>query len=406
MGIRTMRITDVQTVLLSGPASEDPYLTGLRDRRSAAFIEVQTTSGLVGLGETYAGYFCPEVVPTVVEFYKPVLVGQDPSDPDELWRRMYRCGSYWGRVGLGPAVLTGIEAALWDLKGKITGRPVYELLGGKRHESILCYASGNTCEHDRLGEMLDFYFSLGFCAVKLGVGSFSKAGGLVHPSSTTEIVDQETGKLEFIRTKYGRDIPIMLDGHMETRIVRRWDLSTAATILRALEPYNLFFFEEPLPYTDPWGYAELARQTAVPIAGGECLTTAYEWRVFAEQGSFDIAQPDASFVGGLREFLRVAEMFTGGRRIATHSWGAGASFMQNLHCAFACPNTAIIEVAPALGSLHREIMGDSFVMKNGMALPPEAPGLGIELSENTKNAHPFVAGTGEFTSVPGRVMAP
>ena len=143
----------------------------------------------------------------------------------------------------------------------------------------------------------------------------------------------------------------------------------------------------------------------MPIAGGECLTATYEWRVFTEQDAFDIGQPDASFTGGLGEFMKVAAMLEQrGRKIATHAWGAGGSLMQNIHCGFACANTAILEIPPAYGGLHRDIVGASFRMENGMALPPEKPGLGIVLTDEIKNRYPFVPGSGEFNSVPGKVL--
>ena len=116
-----MKITDVKTVLLTGPSTLDPFLLEVRKLRSAAFIEIHTNAGLTGLGETYAGYFCPEMVPPIVDFYKPILLGQGVDDIATLWSRMYHCGNFWGRVGLGAAVLNGIEAALWDLKGKAIG---------------------------------------------------------------------------------------------------------------------------------------------------------------------------------------------------------------------------------------------------------------------------------------------
>jgi L-alanine-DL-glutamate epimerase-like enolase superfamily enzyme len=124
-----MRITDVRTTLLTGPCSNDPFILEARQRRSAAFIEIITDRGEVGIGETYAGYFCPESVPSIVEFFKPILIGQDVEDIPTLWQRMYHCGNFWCRVGLGVIVLNGIEAALWDLKGKQLGLPVHALLG-------------------------------------------------------------------------------------------------------------------------------------------------------------------------------------------------------------------------------------------------------------------------------------
>jgi L-alanine-DL-glutamate epimerase-like enolase superfamily enzyme len=167
----------------------------------------------------------------------------------------------------------------------------------------------------------------------------------------------------------------------------------------------LFFFEEPLHYTDPWGYKELCKSTSIPIAGGECLTGAYEWKVFVEQDAFDLGQPDSSFIGGLGTFMEVAAMLERkGRSIATHAWGAGGSLMQNIHCGFACANTLILEVPPAFAGLHRDIVGESFRMKDGFILPPETPGLGIILTDDIKNRYPFVPGSGEFNSVPGKIL--
>lgn len=405
---QTVKITDVRTVLLTGPCTHDPFLSECRKRRSAAFIEVHTDTDLVGLGETYAGYFCPEVVPEVVEFFKPILIGQTVDNIAELWSRMYHCGNYWCRVGLGTAVISGIEAALWDLKGKMTGLPVYELLGGRKHERLLCYATGGPSNYpkEKLAEKIDFYLSLGFRAFKLGAGRFTVETAEDYvPMSPAAAADLEADKMEFVRSHAGDEVSVMLDGHMGNRAGPSWSLGTAKAVVKAVEPYDVFFFEEPLPYTDPWGYSELCKSSSVPIAGGECLTAMYEWRVFAEQDAFDIGQPDAAFTGGLGEFIKVAAMLESrGRMIATHSWGAGGALMQNLHCAFACGNTVICEIPPAYGPLHSEIAGDSFMMEDGMALPPEKPGLGIELTDETKNRFPFVPGSGEFNSVPGKVL--
>jgi len=402
-----MKITDVQTVLLTGPCTNDPFLLEARKRRSAAFIEVHTDTGLIGLGETYAGYFCPEVVPAIVDFFKPVLLGQDVSNIAELWRRMYHCGNYWCRVGLGVAVLNGIEAALWDLKGKLLQAPVYELLGGRKHDRLLAYATGGPSNYplDRLAAKLDFYRSLGFRAAKVGVGSFSPEQGSVNLDTPNAAADFEAAKVEYVRARCGREFILCLDGHMGNSPSHTWDLAVALQVCRALEPYGLFFLEEPLPYTDPWSYVELARQTSVPIAGGECLTASYEWRVFAERDAFDIGQPDAAWTGGLGEFMKVAAMLESrGRRIATHSWGAGGGLMQNLHCGFACANTVVLEIPPAFGALHADVVGDSFEMRDGYVHPPRTPGLGITLSSETKSRYTFQPGSGEFNSVPGKVL--
>ncbi len=401
-----MKITDVKTILLTGPCTNDPFLSEARKRRSAAFIEIHTDTQLIGLGETYAGYFCPEIVPEIVEFFKPILVGQKVDAIQQLWDRMYHCANFWCRTGLGLTVINGIEAALWDLKGKMLNLPVYELLGGRKHDQLLCYATGGPSNypHAKLAAKIEFYLSLGFKGVKIGAGSRSETGWYM-PDSPNAIAEFEAEKLAFIRTEFGKELKIAVDGHMGNSIAKTWDLSTAKAVMQALEPYDLMFFEEPLHYTDPWGYSELCKSTTIPIAGGECLTGMYEWRVFSDIDGFDIGQPDASFTGGMGEFMKVAAMLESrGKRIATHAWGAGGSFMQNLHCGFACANTMVLEVAPAYGPLHSEIIGDSFIMENGMALPPQAPGLGIRLTDEIKRKYPFVRGSGEFNSVPGKIL--
>jgi galactonate dehydratase len=401
------RITDIKTVLLTGPCSNDPYVLECRKLRSAAFIEVHTDAGITGLGETYAGYFCPELVPAAVDLYKPILLGRTVEDIGAAWRDMYHCENFWGRVGLGPAVLSGIECALWDLKGRIEGKPVVELLGGSRHGSLHAYASGGISNYPKevLGRKIDHYLGLGFRALKLGASAFRDGDWLTRDGPAAN-ADFEADKLTFVRDHVGTDVDVLIDGHMGNMPGTVWDLETAAAVAKALEPFDLFLFEEPLHYTNPWGYSALCKETTIPIAGGECLTAAYEWKVFVEQDCFDIGQPDAAFSGGLGPFLEIARMLEDReRKIATHSWAAGGGFMQNIHAGFAATNTVILEIAPDYGPLHSEIVGDSFIFRDGRVYPPEAPGLGIELSEETKNRFPFVPGSGEFNSVPGKVLS-
>ncbi len=400
------KITDVRTTLLTGPSTNDPFIREATKFRSAAFIEVITDQA-IGIGETYVGYFLPEAVPSIVDFFRPILLGQTVDDIPTLWDRMYHCGNFWCRVGLGTAVINGIEAALWDLKGKLENKPVYELLGGKKHTRLPAYATGGPSNYpkDKLAKKIDHYFSLGYRGFKIGAGSFSSDKGWYIGDNAAECADFEADKFDFVRAHVGPDAWVMLDGHMGNAPVGTgWPLEIALAVTRALKPYNLIFFEEPLPYTDPWGYAELCREKAVPIAGGECLTAAYEWRVFIAQDSFDIGQPDASFTGGIGECLKVADMLAAkNRQIATHAWGAGASLMQNIHLGFAAPNTCILEIPPDYAGLHTDIINGSFILKDGHVLPPDRPGLGIVLTDEIRRKYPFVPGSGSFNSVPGKI---
>ncbi len=403
-----MKITDVRTTLLTGPCTNDPFLREARRLRSAAFVEIITDGPQIGIGETYAGYFCPETVPAVVEFFKPILIGQTVDDIPELWRRMYQCGNFWCRVGLGAIIINGIEAALWDLKGKLLDQPVHALLGGAKFNRLPCYATGGPSNYpkDRLAKKMDHYFSLGFRGLKVGAGSYEPEKGWYFPATSAEAADFEADKLAFMRSHGGPDALLMMDAHMgNSPGGKAWSVETAIAVAKALEPFDLVFFEEPLHYTDPWGYAELCRATTTPIAGGECLTASYEWKVFAAQDSFDIGQPDASFTGGIGEFMAVAQMLAGrGRQIATHAWGAGGSLMQNIHAGFAAPNTRILEIAPDYAGLHSDLIDGGLVIRDGHVLPPERPGFGVILTDEIKRRYPFIPGSGEFNSVPGKIL--
>ena len=343
-----MKITRVRTLLSTAP-QRDLYMPS-RQRRSAAFILIETDTELTGLGETYAGYFVPEMVPGVVEFYEPILLGQSPLEVDLLCRRMFTAGKFWARVGLGSIVLSGIESALLDLKGKALGVPVYELLGGRCHESLPCYATGGTSPHDR-GELegkVAQYLSLGFHSVKLGAGSYRPGHPVVGSRTAVEARDVEVAKVEFLRQRFGDSFQLNLDAHMDNlgEADHVWSLATAQFVLKALEAYPIGFFEEALPYTDMRAYAELRRSTSIPVAGGECLTSLEEWRDWLEHQPFALAQLDASFMGGITNFIKIARLCElQGVDIATHAWSATPGAAANLHAAFASRNTAICEMA-------------------------------------------------------------
>jgi len=401
-----MKITDVRTVLLTGPSTNDPFLRELRKRRSVAIIEIVTDTEHTGLGETYAGYFIPEAIPQIVEFFRPILIGQNVDNIPELWHRMYHCGNFWCRVGLGATVLVGIEAALWDLKGKLEGVPIHQLLGGSKYDRLPCYATGGPSNYpeDRLAAKLDHYLSLGFRGIKLGVGKAVDGVSSVD-DDPQQAADFEATKIAFARKHAGNDIALMLDGHMGNSHTKTWKLPTALAVAEALEPFHLTFLEEPLHYTDLDGYAALCDESRTPIAGGECLTALCEWQTFIDRDCFHIGQPDASYLPSLGQFMEVAAaLHARGREIATHAWGAAGSLMQNIHCGFAAQNTLILEIPPDFGPLHSELLGDSFVMQDGYVLPPTQPGLGIRLTDDIKNRFPFVPGSGEFNSVPGKVL--
>lgn len=208
-----------------------------------------------------------------------------------------------------------------------------------------------------------------------------------------------------MRQHVGPEIAVLIDGRMVDNPSGAWDLSKARVMLRALEPFDLCLFEEPLPYSDPCRHPELRRSTSLPLAGGEYLTTLNEFRQFADLNALKFAQLDAAFMGGVEEFIRDARIFDSRRtKIATHSLGAGIAQMQSIYAALAAPNTAILEIPPAAGPLHTKLWADSLVMHDGYVLPQQAPGLGVRLTDKIKAKFHFIPGSEEFNSVPGKIL--
>jgi L-alanine-DL-glutamate epimerase-like enolase superfamily enzyme len=413
-----MKITRVRTILCTAP-QKDIFMKS-RTRRSAAFIQIETDTGLTGLGETYAGYFVPEMVPEIVAFYAPILVGQSPLDLDVLSRRMFTAGKFWARVGLGSIVLSGIESALWDLKGKALGVPVYELLGGRCHDSLPCYATGGTSPHarDELEGKVEKYLSLGFNSVKLGAGSHRPGYPFLASRTPQEALEVEVSKVEFLLKRFGRSFQLNLDAHMDNlgEADHIWNLATAQYVLKGLEAYPIGFFEEALAYTDMQAYAELRKSTTLQVAGGECLTSLEEWRDWLEHQPFALAQVDASFMGGITNFIKIARLCElRGVSVATHAWSATPGVAANLHAAFACRNTSILEFA-AYNPNRRELnthmeaplLMDLWVeppvLEKGRLCLPSTPGLGVHLPPGFTERYAFEPGSGEFNSVTGKQL--
>lgn len=401
-----MKITNVETTLLSAPANLDPFMLA-RKMRSAAIIEVHSDVGLTGVGETYAGYFVPEIVPHVVDFYKPVLIGADPENISALFGRMFHAGQYWGRVGLGAIVLSGLEIALWDLKGKANKVPVYRLLGGPCHDRVFCYATGGACPwpKDQLIKKLERYRNLGFQASKVATGWWEALTQKDPARSAEEAILLETEKLQTVREYFGSDFQLMLDGHMDNLPdgAFQWNEETAQRVLKALEPFCIPFFEEPLPYTDPQAYARLRRSTTQLVAGGEGLVTAAEFRQWIDADALGLPQLDASCMGGIMEFIKVAKLCeVKGLPIATHSWSSAPGIAANFHAAFASPNVRILEFPPYASPLQTEMWIEPPIVKNGYVYLSDTPGLGVKITDEIKNKYPFQPGTGEFNSVQGK----
>lgn len=381
-GVRGMRIASVDTVLLSHPFPESSGLAwsgGTLSGFTAGLVRVTTDEGLTGLGESYAAFFAPEVMLAIVDFYRPLLIGQDPSDIAGLWQLCYTRSLYWGRTGINVSVLSAIESALWDLCGKALDVPVYELLGGPRHESICAYASGGMdASSDQLIAEQTRHVADGYRACKIRIG---------HGPGIDE------AKVELVRSTLGPDIALAADA-VQGSNPRPWDAATAIEVGNRLLDYGLAWLEEPCAADDVQGYRACRTALDIPIAGGETSTTAGQLAGLIVQDCFDIAQPDATHIGGILETLKVAELAAKRKvPLAMHVWGCGVGMMVNYHAGFASETCEWLE-HPAVGNPLRDaLLAEPLTIVDGRVACPTVPGLGVRLTEEIEQRFTYVPGT-------------
>lgn len=408
-----MRVTSVRAVLITAPWTGDPFwVPGVLFERSAALVVVETDEGLVGVGETIMGYFAADTVPPLVDYYGRLLVDLrlDPTQPEACFRELFQRSLWWGRVGLGLSVLSGVEMALWDITGKAADRPVHELLGGPAHDRLPLYASGGTGNWpiEKTVDQARLYDSLGFRGLKIGTGFDGRPGGFTtapgeppygtwYAGSTAERIADERAKFGALREALGPGVEIATDCHA-VQVREPWSRRTALDLARAIEEFDLLFMEEPLRYDDPEGYAELRRLTRIPIAGGECLTGVEEFARWLDLEALDYIQPDATHVGGIgvtREVARLAEARHVGMIVHTGA-AVGPGFMANLHVAFASPNARFVEYALAPDNIRKVLLTTPVELADGFVQRPTAAGLGITLDEAFIEAHPYRPGPLEY----------
>jgi L-alanine-DL-glutamate epimerase-like enolase superfamily enzyme len=402
-----MRITDVETLLFTARWSDDPTFPDVP--HSGVFVRVRTDEGLEGIGEPLLGYFVPEAVVPLVDFFRPLLVGLDPAGVRGLWRDLYAAAVFWGRGGAGLSVIGGLEMALWDLRGKALGVPVYDLLGGAARGRVPVYASGgpSVWPPERTVEKVQIYKDRGYRAAKVSTGYYLEEDtSLAHGQrrlqekhiSRSLIASTEADKLARLRAAVGSEFDLAIDGH-QGGVPDPISANTALQICAAVEDAGLLLYEEPLAYEDVPGYAELRRKTRVPIAGGESVSGVDGFERFLEADALDIVQPDLGWVGGLLVAQTViARAAARGLRTAIHTGGSvGPGLAASLHLAIAQPSVMVLERVLASTSVQDLFFAEPLRVVDGCLAAPTAPGLGIELREDVLQAHPYIPGSGERT---------
>ena len=393
-----MMITDVTCTVLVVPECNANACDSAQD---TVVVEIQTDEGLTGIGETDAN---PWVIKAMIEApgshimslgLKELMVGQDPTEPAAIWERLYKFTAMTGRRGAGICAIGALDMAVWDLYGKATGRPAWQLLGGAQREFVTPYASllpsGNTLDEYQhsLLEKAAWARDFGFRAAKMEV---CVKGPYTH-NLLREGDDAIVELVRLCRETVGPDMAMMVD------VAYAWsDWKEALRVMRRLEPFDLFFLETPLPSDDLEGYARLADATPIRIAAGEWLTTRFEFADLMDRGKIDVAQPDIGRVGGLTEAMRVAQMAQDrGKLVVPHCWKTGIGAAATAHFAAAASSCRYIEFLPpfvAESALRRELVQEELQIADGKLDLPRRPGLGVEL--NPAAVRRFAKGAKEY----------
>lgn len=366
-----MKITDVEAVILRQPVLDEGIADGSQDD---LVILVHTDEGITGIGEVDSA---PEAVRALVDApgshaiansLKELLVGEDPTDVERLWHKMYRGLIYIGRRGIALHALSGIDIALWDVKGKAEGKPVCELIGTPQHSKIRAYASMlMPDEPDEVREKVSALRGKGFTAVKLGWGPLGKDAG--------KDVELAAAAVEAA----GDGGTILIDAGLGYGS----DAKTAIAVAGKLDELGVFWLEEPFEPDEYEAYAELADAVEIRVAAGEQDTTLWGFRELIERGHVDLVQPDVTRCGGITELLRIAE-FAHERGVETvpHAWKSGIIKAASLHVNAVLPDAQFQEYCVAETPINTRLTRQLLpIDEDGFVAVPTGPGLGVDLDE-------------------------
>jgi galactonate dehydratase len=350
-------------------------------RANWVFVRVLTDEGLHGVGEATLEMRELTVARAVHEL-EGNLIGRDPHDIEGIWHESYR-DSYWRGGPVLMTALSGVEMALWDLKGKTLGVPVWQLMGGRCRDRVPCYANGwfsPARTPDEFAEKARVAADRGFTGLKWD--PFGKA----YRTITKAELRRALACVQAVAEATGGETDLLIEGH------GRFDVPTAVRIAHALEDFDITWFEEPIMPDHPEGMAELVRRSRVPVAGGERLYSRWDARTYLELACADILQPDVSHVGGMGELKKIAAMAEShSRAVCPHNPIGPVANAATLQLAASVPNFWLLETMSTDVPWRRDVTTESVRFEDGCMLIPDAPGLGLDLNLDAIAAHPYEA---------------
>lgn len=372
-----MKITDIETIIL-----QSPFDYGIPDDagdshgpKYSCILKVHTDVGITGVSDIDSHPHIMSALleaPVLIDFFsrglKDILIGENPIETDRLWWKMYNAGFYHGRRGALIHLLSGLDIAFWDIKGKAMGVPTCVAMGARHHEKITAYASTlvrNTPAQMR--QAVEKYRAMGYKAVKFGWGAFT-----ANPERGRELFGAA-------REEAGPDMKIMCDGYITQN-----DIRFAAKIIRQLEELDIFWVEEPLPSDNIAGFRQLSGMVGARIATGEQLGTRFEYEQLIREGNPDVVQFDVSRCGGLseaRHIVTLAEM--AGKTFCPHAWTSDILTAASLHLNAWARNPLFQEFCVNDSPTCRDLcLNPIRLNKDGTLDVPDGPGLGVELDED------------------------
>lgn len=378
----SLRITDVKAYAVSFPIAPENSVSlgmGRAVKKDAVVVKVTTEAGLVGWGESHHGKAHTAVAQLVNTTLRQLVVGMDASDAVGAWDKIYWKQLASHGMGAGCAMaMSGIDLALWDIRGKAVGWPLYKLLGGASR-AVPAYAGGVSLGFQDPGALVDEampHVEAGYKAVKLRVG---------------DTPERDLQRVRAVREALGEQITILVDANTG------YDVADARRAMPGLDALNVGWLEEPFAAHDHRSY-QLARTFGrVPLAAGENHFTRYEFNRVIEDGAITILQPDLSKAGGLTEVLRIAAMASAYKLpINPHTCMTGINMAATIHLLAAIDNGGYFEGDVSKNNLYRDkLVSTPFTVdRDGNVWPLEAPGIGVEVDESFLAAHPPIEGPG------------
>lgn len=344
-------------------------------------VKVISDDGRVGLGEAKAAVgasgSCASIVACITHELKHKLIGLSIHDISRIWELSYngsrdhyalargRTFPILANRGTTISAMSGIDMALWDLKGQDLGVPVVGLLGGACRDQMEAYASGGWADADQIGEQLSGYVTQGYKGVKMRVGSMD------------DTVDYSIARVQAARSALGPDIKIMTDAH------GTFSVPEAKRYCKGVEDCNLYWFEEPISPDNKIGTAEVRQSTHIPIAAGESEYTRFDFVELLQHRAVDVLQPDPAICGGITETMRISALAAAYQlELAPHCWGSVISFMAGVNVAFASPSAVVIEFSLGGNPLMYKLCQEDPEVSDGLVTRPGRPGLGLTLDED------------------------